>query len=358
MFNYARLIGSARPVGLDLSADDAADSLRGHSIEFLSNDKPVRFPRKGDALLDALRRVEGTHGAAGVARSVHSLVHPDLRVPLTTQDKMTNGQRVVATASVGRSAGQDLLILARLTLVESKSKYEPLSSATIDLDVVDDADDARERLESLYREAPPPARRIITRDSDDAYKVVWIGGIPNGTVMPYEARELLEASGAVRGAEMKFYDEPDRRPKDVLAALRASTPDVVVIWLPQARRCDEIVRFAESHPDATYLAINSEDFDIARLELRLFLDEFATRDEISANPPRAGEERFYRKHRGSKIGDVMMHVQDCGHDDWGPDARQSAPRARKGIEHKEGQVLAHLSLCKGCIPKHRWKGRF
>ena len=79
--------------------------------------------------------------------------------------------------------------------------------------------------------------------------------------------------------------------------------------------------------------------------------------ERARKAPADGEERFYVKVGGSKVGDMLIPVLDCGHGQWGSDARRKAPRAVMGVQHLEGASPRALHRCGKCA-KHRWRARF
>lgn len=68
--------------------------------------------------------------------------------------------------------------------------------------------------------------------------------------------------------------------------------------------------------------------------------------------PVGGEVRFYKKHHCTPSRDVMIRVNDCGHNRWtSATSATSADKARKGIlrlERRETlRTLHHCGTCQG-----------
>lgn len=74
--------------------------------------------------------------------------------------------------------------------------------------------------------------------------------------------------------------------------------------------------------------------------------------------PTPGETRFYKKHYARQTHDIMLRVQDCGHNRWQNATR--ADKAKKGISKLENdrndwQSLQHCAICTGGgMWKVRW----
>jgi len=73
------------------------------------------------------------------------------------------------------------------------------------------------------------------------------------------------------------------------------------------------------------------------------------RDE-AAQPPTPGETRYYKKTYSKPAYDVLVRVDDCGHNTWQNSAK--AEKAKKGLarllgEHGEWRNLQHCGSCTG-----------
>lgn len=356
MFCYERLVAESRPLRTALTAEAAAHVLRQRELRFVSADKPVRFPAQGDALPAALRQLEREDPAA-LTRAVHVLEHPTLRVPTSTPPSASGGERTVGVATVIKTAQGHELVVLHLGVTEGNNRFRPLEGLSMRVETATTPDDAKRLLEELHRSVPPPAHRMVQKAESDILSLAWVGGKVDGTIMPYEAVSLLDATAAVRGARITIFAEPGRRPREVLTSLKTTVFGIVAVWTPHAQRCEEIVRYASDHPDIYSLFLNEWKFEEARLTLCSALEEISTSEAPAPTPLEPGGERFYIKVGPSKAGDRMIRVSDCGHNKWSDDAREKAPQARKGIERLEQHDIAHLSLCASCN-KHRWRARF
>jgi len=89
-------------------------------------------------------------------------------------------------------------------------------------------------------------------------------------------------------------------------------------------------------------------------------DDFESDDsEIDEEniPPSKGETRFYKKIHSKPAYDVLVKIQDCGHNAWQNSA--GADKAKKGIEKHEGtnewKSVQHCAKCTGGgVWKVRW----
>lgn len=67
------------------------------------------------------------------------------------------------------------------------------------------------------------------------------------------------------------------------------------------------------------------------------------------NPPEKGDLRFYKKKHSTPKRDVMIHVGDCGCNNW--ESAHAADKAKKGIAKLEGRsnwsLMQHCASCEG-----------
>lgn len=82
-----------------------------------------------------------------------------------------------------------------------------------------------------------------------------------------------------------------------------------------------------------------------------------TNDEAAA-PPERGETRFYKKVHSRPGYDVLVPIQDCGHNNWQNAAK--ADKAKKGIERHEGgrRDWKNVQHCGTCTGGGVWKVRW
>lgn len=65
--------------------------------------------------------------------------------------------------------------------------------------------------------------------------------------------------------------------------------------------------------------------------------------------PVSGDIRFYKKHYSKPVYDVLVQIEDCGHNTW--QNASKAEKAKKGIEHLEKtsswKLIQHCGTCTG-----------
>jgi hypothetical protein len=168
------------------------------------------------------------------------------------------------------------------------------------------------------------------------------------------------------GLRAEIIEEPARRVRSVRTTLGGvADPGHLLVWQPKCRGAEQVVRsYRELCPDGEVIVLSGPTFPGALAEARLALIGLGLADPaIRGIPdggrrlPAAGEERFYIKVGGSKAGDLLVPVPDCGHGQWGGDARRKAPRAVMGVERLEGARPRALFRCARCN-QHRWRARF
>jgi hypothetical protein len=193
---------------------------------------------------------------------------------------------------------------------------------------------------------------------------MWLGGSNTIAATDGAWRARIEAMGAAMGLRIEVVEEPARHVRRVEASLANGTPPAyLLVWQPMSRGAERLIdTFRRMCLDGDVVHLEEATFPDALIEARLALIERGQAEPLAPvqrdrRPPSIGEERFYVKTGGSKTGDVLVEVADCGHDQWGGDARRKAPRALMGVERLEGRRPESLFRCAKC-GKHRWRARF
>lgn len=255
------------------------------------------------------------------------------------------------------------LAIVRVGLAVGVSRYaQPvvhIASAVVETDPAAMA----ERLEHLFMDALPQTRSEVLRTGKRA---MWLGGDRTVSSADPAWRDRIEAAFAVMGLRVEIVEEPARRIRSLEASLGSATPPgYLVIWQSMCRNAERLTSAFEAvTADGEIIRLSAETYPSVLVEARLALAhlglaEFSSVARIgdSRSMPVAGEERFYVKVGGSRAGDVLVTVSDCGHRQWGSDARRKAPRAVMGVEKLEGIRPKMLFRCARCT-KHRWRARF
>jgi len=179
-------------------------------------------------------------------------------------------------------------------------------------------------------------------------------------------RDRVEAVGSVMGLDVEIAEEPARNLRSLQTGLgSAEPPAYLFVWEPMARGAEPLVAsFQRLNPHGAVIQLAEPALDDALIEARFTLVEMGLADTAPTvvdihdrSLPVAGEERHYVKVGGSKMGDSLIDMPDCGHEQWGSDARRKAPRAAMGVERLEGVRPIALFRCAKCS-KHRWRARF
>jgi hypothetical protein len=290
-----------------------------------------------------------------------ALTAPASRVPLIAREGC--GQEFAALAVVQMAGHAPVLSIVRVAVARGASKYaQPVihhASAVVsaDLDVM------AERLECMFTDALPQARAEALRS---AGRAMWLGGDRTVAAVDAAWRDRVEAVCAVMGLRVEIVEEPARRIRSVETALSAgAVPGHLLVWQPMCRGGERLISsFQKRSEDGEVIVLSEAAFPDVLVETRLALAQLGLAEpgtrattEASRRTPEAGEERFYVKVGGSKVGDVLTCVPDCGHRQWGSDARRKAPRALMGVEQLEGVRPKALFRCAKCA-KHRWRARF
>jgi hypothetical protein len=220
-----------------------------------------------------------------------------------------------------------------------------------------------EHLEGLFAAAVPQARTATLRS---ASRAMWLGGDGTVTAANPRWRDRVEATCAVMGLRVEIIEEPTRRIRTVEAALgAAAAPGHLLVWQPMCRGAERLISaFRRLSADGEVIVLSEAAFSDMLVEARLALFQLGLAEPVTGvvtesgrAVPSPGEERFYVKVGGSKAGDVLISVLDCGHGQWGSDVRRKAPRAVMGVQRLERVPPRALFLCAKCA-KHRWRARF
>jgi len=325
----------------------AADlqGLKSRVYRFRGSTPDLRLPKDPSGLAPLLAAPEGD--AAWSALSA-----PQGRVPLCAPEGC---RRVALVTAIDEVAG---VALARVTLTvvppAGKHGQPVLADATIE--VARGRDAQLGLLTCLWEEADPAART-----ASGGVPAVWLGNDPGKPASSLPA--TVQALGAAYGLDVEVVRDARRRSREVGVRLAKSPPAYVFTWMPHAVGCEAAVASFEaaSEEGEVLVLLEREEADVL-VEFALLLDEHGFADPSPDGPPaveapKPGEERFFIKGMGSKVGDVMIAVLDCGHGQWGSDARRKAPRAYKGIWAQQGVRPTALFKCKKCS-KNRWRARW
>lgn len=304
------------------------------------------MPKDPSALSHVLDGADGQ-----VARAV--LESPLGRVPLAEVD----GCRRAALVSAVRDGTNTVLAAVTLTVRAGKSRHEQPELVRVSLATATDPDAMIDLLALLWADALPEFRAACP-----GLSTVWLGNDPRDPASTLPAD--IAAVGAAYGLDIEVVRNAPRMTRELAVRLGQRPPDYVFVWAPHAAGTEQAVAaYEKATEEGEVFRIVEPDSQDALVELRLCLDELGLAALTSQTggtdrtAPQPGEERFYVKRYGSAVGDVMVDVQDCGHNQWGSDCRRKAPRAAKGIAAGENATLKALFRCKRCT-KHRWRARF
>jgi hypothetical protein len=272
-------------------------------------------------------------------------------------------QEFAAVSVVQIPSADPVLALVQIGLAAKESRHGQRLVTHASALVVSDTDSMAEALEALYVRALPAACASARRAG---VRSVWLGG--DGTITARDPlwRERVAAVGSVMGLDIKIAEEPARNLRSLRTGLGSTEPpDYLFVWEPMARGAEPLLAvFQRLSPHGVVIQLAEPALGDALIEARLTLVEMGLADTAPTmvdihdrSLPVGGEERHYVKVGGSKTGDVLIDVPDCGHEQWGSDARRKAPRATMGVERLEGVRPIALFRCAKCS-KHRWRARF
>lgn len=273
-------------------------------------------------------------------------------MPLVAKD----GRRRVALLAAVHEDATVALACVTLTVVPPAGRHGQPEVEGAVVDVARDRDDHVRLLCAVWADADPVARAAA-----GGAPAVWLGNDPHRPASPLP--DAVRALGAVYGLDVEVIRDVHRRLRKVAVRLAESPPAYLLSWTPHASGCAAATAaYAAASQEGEVLALVEREETDVLLELRLHLEDLGLaepgRDPVpTTEPPGPGEERFFIKIRGSKVGDVMVDVPDCGHGHWGSDSRRPAPRAYKGIGAQQGAPPKALFRCEKCT-KHRWRARW
>ena len=356
------------PVSQPPNYSDASSfaALRGREFRFaVPAVRAVHLPRDRQSLANLWKSIScpptGQPDPAWPIAVWTALMAPASCIPLIPRTGC--GQEFAAVAVVEIPEGTATLAIVRVGLAVGASKYTQPTIQHASAVVETDPATMAERLEHLFTDALPQARSVALRAGKRA---VWLGGDRTVSSANPGWRERIAAAFAVMGLRVEIIEEPSRRIRSVETSLGSATaPGHLVIWQSMCHNAERLVRSFEAViADGEVIRLSSETYPDILVEARQALmllglaePSNALRVKNSRGMPAAGEERFYVKVGGSKAGDVLVSVPDCGHGQWGSDLRRKAPRAVMGVEQLEGIRPKMLFRCERCS-KHRWRARF
>jgi hypothetical protein len=364
MFELSTL--RAAPLSVARPPSDAADSsigaLAGREFGFAAAGvPPVRFPRDRQSLANIWKLAIASvpPAAEELAALWTTLLNPCSRIPLTSA--VGDGRRFALVGVIDSPYRTGVLTIVEVLFAPQASKWAPPAVAGVATRVATNVDKMAELLEDLYIRALPQAQSPAQKQ---AVRAMWLGGGDAAAASDPMWRDRIKAMGAVMGLNIEVVEEPARRTRNVVAALgQTAAPVYLFVWQPHSRGAERITdSFRQVCADGEVVLLDEPEPADAILEARLALVERGQADPpsgvpVGRTPPVVGEERFYIKTGGSKAGDLLIDVTDCGHNKWGGDVQRKSPRASMGVARLEGVRPKALFLCSKCN-KHRWRARF
>lgn len=350
MFALSALVDVAVPALPVPCVGDAVD-LRSLPSEYrfpVTGIPALRLPKRPQLIAEAL----ATSGDRAPLLWT-ALTTPVHRVPLASGDAERR-----AALLVGCLGGDGVVVAeARITVRPGPSRHGPPNLTDVALATASDPDAALDLLELLWRDADKAARGAV-----GGPRALWLGGDPARTAPGGDMR--VRGVCAAFGLHCEVVVDASRHVRQIAARVGSSPPGYLLIWESQAHGIDPALAAFRAAAEGEVIRLVEPTFDDALLELRWALAELgldgrpAPEPEVTGSAaPVDGEERFYIKHYGSKTGDRMIEIVDCGHGQWGSDQQRKAPRAWKGITAGVGVVPKALFLCSKCS-KNRWRARF
>lgn len=350
MFALSALVDAAVPPSPLPLAGDAID-LRDLPAEY-------RFPVPGVPAIKLPKRPEQVTVAlvdAGNAAPLlwTALTRPVHRIPLGAHD----GERRAALVT-GCLEGDALVVVeARLAVRPGSSRHRPPELTSVAFATAHGNDEAVDLLERLWADADPSAHAAAAGP-----RALWLGGDPARAVAGGGHR--VGGVCAAFGLRAEIVVDAPRHVQQVVARIGNGPPGYLILWRSQAHGVEPAVAAFRAASEGEIIELAEPALDDALLELRWALADLGLDGHLPSEAapldkpaPAAGEERYYIKHHGSATGDRMIEVADCGHGQWGSDARRKAPRAYKGITAGVGVTLQALFRCAKCS-KNRWRARF
>lgn len=284
-----------------------------------------------------------------------ALANPTYRVPLLARDGARRAALLAATTS---KPGEIAIAQVTLGVRPGPRRHSPPEIVEYEGRIARDRDDMLDLLEGVWADAHPMARAAA-----GGLPAIWLGGDPAAVLEGGDIQ--VEGVCATFGLRAEIVRDASRHVRQVATRIGDRPPSHLIVWRPASRDVGAAVKaFRDASAEGELIELDEPSLPDALLELRWNLADLELLDgpPVAEKPsetllPNAGEERFYTKIRGSKVGDVMIEVADCGHNKWGSDVRRLAPRAYKGIAAKVGAKPRALFRCSSC-GKHRWRARY
>jgi len=283
-----------------------------------------------------------------------ALIGPAYRVPLLAPAM----QRRAALLAACINGDKVTVALATLGVRPGPRRHSPAEIVEQCVYLAHDREDMLDLLERVWADADPAARATA-----GGAPALWLGGDPAALM----AGGDIHVAGvcAALGLQAEIVRDASRHTRQIATRIGARPPSYLIVWCPAARAVDLAVQaFRDASADGELIELHEPALPDALLELRWALADLGLVDgpptadaQPAKPPPEAGEERFYIKIGGNKVGDVMIEVADCRHGQWGSDVRRLAPRAYKGIAASVGAIPRAIFRCGRCS-KHRWRARY
>lgn len=352
MFALSRLLEAAVPVPAVPRVGDELDlrSLMGKEYRFPVPSVPaIRLPKNVVSLGDLVN-------ASGPDAPFYwaALTSPVFRVPLLGPTPLRRAALLVACTDGSKAT----VALVNLAIQPGRRRHEPPELVEHVLTLAHDHEDMLDLLEQVWIEADPAARAAA-----GGAPALWLGGDP---VAQHDGGDVRVASVcAALGLDAEIVRDASRHVRQIASRVSATPPAYLIVWRPAAQGIDSAIQvFRRASAEGQVIELHELTLPDALLELRWALVDLGLMESTPLEdaepmklPPEKGEERFYIKLGGSKAGDVMVEVADCGHGQWGSDVRRLAPRAHKGIASGVKSTPRALFRCSKCS-KHRWRARY
>lgn len=315
----------------------------------------------GFTQLCELRRLEGFEAGQGLAEEVK---HPERTVPFVV---VTSVGEDMALPELDTQLAYDLAGIANVVLLDSDATWA----------LTDHLGRALSCYEGAVRLYWP--RLSI---SDDPYRhPLWTANRLRSATGNLSAT-LKRFRGQLRALVMGASALSVVRPREIDAIRSAASRRAFAELKSRARTLEDHAGLADLwEKDNDQLRAANADLiarvsDLEALVARLKVDRAALQAHLHAaksssaetssadddiapdariedeelKEPVPGELRFYKKKFSAPDHDVMVHVNDCGHNKWR--SAHAADKARKGISKVENgrtnwQTMQHCAACKG-----------
>ena len=339
MFALSELLDVARPLPTLPLFGDGPDVRELLSKEYrfpVVGAREIRMPKDLTAVVNMLTAA-GPDARAGWA----ALTVPSSRIPLDSK----LGQRRAALLAASIIPGGYVLASVLLEFQRRPGSHSPTELVHCEMSTSTEQDRMFDTIEQVWADAEPAARAAA-----GGVPALWVGGDPYSAAP--SGHRLLTGVCAAFGLEAEVVRDASRHVRSIATRLGSSPPPYLIVWRPFARGTEPTVAaFRKASVEGQVMSTGMpRPLSITRTAPSVSTD-------AGKLAPAPGEERFYIKFRGSKKGDVMIEVPDCGHGQWGSDVRHLAPRAYKGIIAGEKAAPTALFRCSRC-KKNRWRARY